>query len=82
MSLNLKTPRFKYSPVKNLPERRKDIDTVRLLRKTGNFAALIVTTIVTSLLMASTMKSRTISGGAYNALQPNRASVQIAVQIV
>ena len=80
MSSNLNTPSFKYSPVKPFPERRKDIDIVHPLRKIGVFAVLIVTTIVTCLLMASTLKSWTISGGAYNALQPNRASVQIAVQ--
>ncbi|KAK0510924.1 hypothetical protein JMJ35_006476 [Cladonia borealis] len=83
MSLNLKTLRFKYSPVeKSLPERRKDTDIVHPLRKTGIFTVLIVTTLVTFLLMASTVNSRTISGGTYNALQRNRASVQIAVQVV
>lgn len=55
---------------------------VHPLRKIGVFAVLIVTTIVTSSLLASTLKSWTISGGTYNALQPNRASVQIAVQVI
>ena len=78
MSANLKTPRFKQ----NLSGRHRDTGIVHPLRKTGVFAVLIVTTIVTSLLLASTLNNWTISGGTYSALQPNRASVQIAVQVI
>ena len=78
MSANLKAPLLK----RNLSGRRRDTDIVHPIRKTGVFAVLIVTTIVASLLLAGTLNNWTISGGTYSALQPNRASVQIAVQII
>ena len=78
MSANLKTPQFKQ----NLPGRHRDTGIVQPIRKTGVFAVLIITTIVASLLLASTLNNWTISGGTYSALQPNRASVQIAVQVI
>ena len=78
MSANLKTPRFKQ----NLSGRHRDTDRVHHIRKFGFFAVLIVTTIVASLLLAGTLNNWTVSGGTYIALQPNRASVQIAVQVI
>ena len=82
MSANPKTPPFKFSHVQNISGRHKDTDIVHPLRKNGVFAVLIVTTVVTSSLLASTLNNWTISGGTYNTLQPNRASVQIAVQVI
>ena len=78
MSANLEAPLLKQ----NLSGRRGDTDIVHPIRKTAVFAVLIVTTIVASLLLAGTLNNWTISGGAYSALQPNRASVQIAVQVI
>ena len=59
-----------------------DSGIVHPLHKDGVFAVLIVTTIATSSLFASTLNKWTITGATYNALQPNRASVQIAVQVI
>ena len=78
MSANLNTPRFKQ----NLSRRHKDTDIVHPIRKNEIFAVLIVTTIATSSLLASTINNWTISDGTYSTLQPNRASVQIAVQVI
>lgn len=78
MSVDLKAPRSKQ----NLSGRHRDTGTVHPIRRIGVFAVLIITTIVASLLLASTLNNWTISGSTYIALQPNRASVQLAVQII
>ncbi|TVY16414.1 hypothetical protein LARI1_G006951 [Lachnellula arida] len=71
---------FEYSPVREA--KSGGLLTLPSPRKYGVFAILIVTTTISSLLVASAGSKWSVSGATYISLQTDRASVQTAVQIV
>lgn len=81
-----------YQNMKNLNTRRltsSDFrkgsmqgESVNYLRRNGAFFGLIITSPISLLLLVSNEKHWSFSGGAYNTVNKNRASVQLAVQVV
>ena len=57
-------------------------DSVTFLRKNGSFLGLIITTTVSLLLITSSARQWSVSGGAYITLTKYRSSVQIVVQVI